>query len=84
MLITLCWTYELSLFQTRLTICEGHDGTETSNGDVLIFPDMVRYRYVLLILKVVCLFLFFFLLLFPFLDHCGQQVLMELQEVNAF
>ncbi|CAN0875152.1 Altered inheritance of mitochondria protein 32 [Linum grandiflorum] len=29
---------------TRLTICEGHDGTETSNGDVLIFPDMVRYR----------------------------------------
>ncbi|KAL8195606.1 hypothetical protein R6Q57_026009 [Mikania cordata] len=30
--------------QTRLTICEGHDGTETSNGDVLIFPDMVRYR----------------------------------------
>lgn len=30
--------------QTRLTICEGHDGTETSNGDVLIFPDMIRYR----------------------------------------
>ncbi|KAL5125951.1 Altered inheritance of mitochondria protein 32 [Glycine soja] len=30
--------------ETRLTICEGHDGTETSNGDVLIFPDMVRYR----------------------------------------
>lgn len=30
--------------QIRLTICEGHDGTETSNGDVLIFPDMVRYR----------------------------------------
>ncbi|OVA07238.1 Sucraseferredoxin-like [Macleaya cordata] len=30
--------------QTRLTICEGHDGTETSNGDILIFPDMVRYR----------------------------------------
>ncbi|XP_047980621.1 uncharacterized protein LOC125222174 [Salvia hispanica] len=32
------------LLQTRLTICEGHDGTETSNGDVLIFPDMIRYR----------------------------------------
>ncbi|CAN1193955.1 Altered inheritance of mitochondria protein 32 [Linum perenne] len=32
------------LKETRLTICEGHDGTETSNGDVLIFPDMVRYR----------------------------------------
>ncbi|GJT55140.1 sucrase/ferredoxin-like family protein [Tanacetum coccineum] len=30
--------------QTRLTICEGHDGTESSNGDVLIFPDMIRYR----------------------------------------
>ncbi|KAK2640134.1 hypothetical protein Ddye_027929 [Dipteronia dyeriana] len=30
--------------ETRLTICEGHDGTETSNGDVLIFPDMIRYR----------------------------------------
>lgn len=32
--------------ETRLTICEGHDGTETSNGDVLIFPDMIRYRLV--------------------------------------
>lgn len=32
------------LLKTRLTICEGHDGTETSNGDVLIFPDMMRYR----------------------------------------
>ncbi|KAF8031731.1 hypothetical protein BT93_D0830 [Corymbia citriodora subsp. variegata] len=30
--------------ETRLTICEGHDGSETSNGDVLIFPDMIRYR----------------------------------------
>ncbi|XP_076936087.1 uncharacterized protein LOC143603047 [Bidens hawaiensis] len=30
--------------QTRLTICEGHDGTESSNGDILIFPDMIRYR----------------------------------------
>ncbi|MED6159614.1 hypothetical protein PIB30_043819, partial [Stylosanthes scabra] len=30
--------------ETLLTICEGHDGTETSNGDMLIFPDMVRYR----------------------------------------
>ncbi|XP_020597214.1 uncharacterized protein LOC110036991 [Phalaenopsis equestris] len=30
--------------RTRLTICEGEDGTESSNGDVLIFPDMVRYR----------------------------------------
>ncbi|XP_058112720.1 altered inheritance of mitochondria protein 32-like isoform X4 [Magnolia sinica] len=29
---------------TRLTICEEHDGTETSNGDVLIFPNMIRYR----------------------------------------
>ncbi|CAJ1963853.1 unnamed protein product [Sphenostylis stenocarpa] len=30
--------------ETCLTICEGHDGTETSNGDALIFPDMIRYR----------------------------------------
>ncbi|ERN13775.1 hypothetical protein AMTR_s00049p00194600 [Amborella trichopoda] len=30
--------------KTRLTICEGRDGTEASNGDVLIFPDMIRYR----------------------------------------
>ncbi|KAL5207031.1 hypothetical protein ABZP36_031466 [Zizania latifolia] len=29
---------------TKLTICEGEDGTESSNGDVLIFPDMIRYR----------------------------------------
>lgn len=28
---------------TRLTICEGEDGTESSNGDVLFFPDMIRY-----------------------------------------
>jgi hypothetical protein len=25
-------------------IREGQDGTETSNGDVLICPDMIRYR----------------------------------------
>lgn len=49
---TMCYfiSYELSFvlssvnLQTLLTICEGHDGTETSNGDVLIFPDMIRYR----------------------------------------
>nr|BAJ92474.1 predicted protein [Hordeum vulgare subsp. vulgare] len=29
---------------TKLTICEGQDGTEPSLGDVLIFPDMIRYR----------------------------------------
>ncbi|XP_028116728.1 altered inheritance of mitochondria protein 32-like isoform X2 [Camellia sinensis] len=29
----------------RLTLCEGRDGsTESSNGDILIFPDMIRYR----------------------------------------
>ncbi|TVU28317.1 hypothetical protein EJB05_19831 [Eragrostis curvula] len=28
----------------KLTICDGEDGTELSNGDVLIFPDMVRYK----------------------------------------
>lgn len=30
--------------KTRLTICEGRDGTDSSNGDIMIFPDMVRYR----------------------------------------
>ncbi|XP_010251074.1 PREDICTED: uncharacterized protein LOC104593090 isoform X2 [Nelumbo nucifera] len=30
--------------QTRLALCEGRDGTESSNGDILIFPEMVRYR----------------------------------------
>ncbi|KAJ4960553.1 hypothetical protein NE237_020463 [Protea cynaroides] len=30
--------------QIRFTVCEGRDGTESSNGDILIFPDMVRYR----------------------------------------
>ncbi|XP_074584977.1 uncharacterized protein LOC141840807 [Curcuma longa] len=30
--------------KARLTICQGEDGTDFSNGDVLIFPDMIRYR----------------------------------------
>ncbi|KAL2652495.1 hypothetical protein R1flu_020623 [Riccia fluitans] len=30
--------------KTKLTICEGRDGTDSSSGDVLIFPEMVRYR----------------------------------------
>eukprot|EP00250_Pteridium_aquilinum_P017400 c23613_g2_i1 orf=662-1906(+) len=30
--------------KTRLIMCEGRDGTDSSNGDVMIFPDMVRYR----------------------------------------
>ncbi|CAL5370506.1 unnamed protein product [Camellia sinensis] len=30
--------------KTRLTICEGRDGTEFSDGDVLIFPEMIKYR----------------------------------------
>ncbi|KAM1276336.1 hypothetical protein ACFX13_029572 [Malus domestica] len=38
------WLNLTLIDETRLTICEGHDGTETSNGDVLIFPDMIRYR----------------------------------------
>ncbi|RYR00706.1 hypothetical protein Ahy_B07g088836 isoform A [Arachis hypogaea] len=41
----LSFNFKCLLDETRLTICEGHDGTETSNGDVLIFPDMIRYRY---------------------------------------
>ncbi|MCO5576929.1 hypothetical protein L7F22_030750 [Adiantum nelumboides] len=31
--------------KTRLTVCEGRDGTDSSNGDVMLFPDMVRYKY---------------------------------------
>lgn len=30
--------------KTRLTVCEGRDGTESSNGDVMLFPDMIRYK----------------------------------------
>ncbi|KAL8266399.1 hypothetical protein R6Q59_003743 [Mikania micrantha] len=30
--------------KTLLTICEGRDGTELSDGDVLLFPEMVKYR----------------------------------------
>lgn len=36
--------YMVDLEQTRLTICEGRDGTESSSGDVLIFPEKIRYR----------------------------------------
>ncbi|GAB4848077.1 hypothetical protein Ancab_002739 [Ancistrocladus abbreviatus] len=30
--------------KTRLTICGGSDGSELSDGDVLIFPEMIKYR----------------------------------------
>ncbi|KAI3768797.1 hypothetical protein L2E82_19631 [Cichorium intybus] len=30
--------------KTLLTICEGGDATGLSDGDVLIFPDMIKYR----------------------------------------
>lgn len=30
--------------QTRLTVAEGHDEPEKTNGDVLIFPDMIKYK----------------------------------------
>jgi hypothetical protein len=29
---------------TKLTICEGEDGTGSSDGDVSIFPDLVTYK----------------------------------------
>ncbi|KAI3878623.1 hypothetical protein MKW98_027928 [Papaver atlanticum] len=29
---------------TQMTICEGPDGTGSSDGDVFVFPDMVKYR----------------------------------------
>lgn len=50
--------------QTRLTICEGRDGTESSNGDVLIYPDMIKYRFLLLLLLVVVNFSFSKVILF--------------------
>ncbi|KAJ9564209.1 hypothetical protein OSB04_000175, partial [Centaurea solstitialis] len=30
--------------KTLLTICEGREGTELADGDVLLFPEMVKYR----------------------------------------
>ncbi|KAJ0939916.1 putative thioredoxin-like ferredoxin [Helianthus annuus] len=30
--------------KTLLTICEGREGTELSDGDVLLFPEMIKYR----------------------------------------
>ncbi|KAJ0838864.1 hypothetical protein HanPSC8_Chr14g0599751 [Helianthus annuus] len=34
--------------KTLLTICEGREGTELSDGDVLLFPEMIKYRYLFL------------------------------------
>ncbi|KOM26827.1 hypothetical protein LR48_Vigan323s000100 [Vigna angularis] len=46
----MCW-YEMGILtilrritDTRLMICKGHNGTKTSNGDVMIFPDMVLVK----------------------------------------
>ncbi|KAJ6862232.1 hypothetical protein NC652_039155 [Populus alba x Populus x berolinensis] len=30
--------------KTKVTICEGGEGTEFENGDVLIFPDMIKSK----------------------------------------
>ncbi|KAL4568309.1 hypothetical protein LXL04_023918 [Taraxacum kok-saghyz] len=30
--------------KTLLTICEGREGTDLSDGDILLFPEMVKYR----------------------------------------
>ncbi|OVA20618.1 Sucraseferredoxin-like [Macleaya cordata] len=30
--------------KTRLTICEGPGGTDSSDGDILVFPEMIKYR----------------------------------------
>ncbi|CAI9295341.1 unnamed protein product [Lactuca saligna] len=40
---TLSFSLEL-LKLTLLTICEGREGTELSDGNVLLFPEMVKYR----------------------------------------
>ncbi|MFS7914099.1 putative thioredoxin-like ferredoxin [Helianthus anomalus] len=31
--------------KTLLTICEGREGTELSDGNVLLFPEMIKYRF---------------------------------------
>lgn len=38
--------FDLYLFcwQTLLTVFEGREGTKFSDGDVLIFPEMIKYR----------------------------------------
>ncbi|XP_026443873.1 altered inheritance of mitochondria protein 32-like isoform X1 [Papaver somniferum] len=35
---------EKTTIKTRMTICEGPYGTESSDGDVFLFPEMVKYR----------------------------------------
>ncbi|CAK7328129.1 unnamed protein product [Dovyalis caffra] len=30
--------------KTKVTICEGGEGSEFENGDVLIFPEMIKYK----------------------------------------
>jgi hypothetical protein len=30
--------------QTRMTVVEGHNEPFATNGDLLIFPDMVKYK----------------------------------------
>jgi len=32
------------MWQTNVTVYEGSEGTEFSDGDVLIFPEMIKYR----------------------------------------
>nr|XP_043607754.1 altered inheritance of mitochondria protein 32-like isoform X2 [Erigeron canadensis] len=40
-----CLSFLLELLKlTLLTICEGKEGTEMLDGDVLLFPEMVKYR----------------------------------------
>jgi hypothetical protein len=40
-----------SSYEICVTICEGEDGTELSDGDVLIFPDMIRYQIFVIFIK---------------------------------
>ena len=35
---------EREFWQTRLMVCEGREGAGFPNGDVLIFPEMIKYR----------------------------------------
>lgn len=41
----ICEYFACFNWQTKLTICEGRDEADFADGDVLIFPEMIKYRY---------------------------------------
>ncbi|KAG6738766.1 hypothetical protein POTOM_058388 [Populus tomentosa] len=44
--------------KTKVTICEGGEGTEFENGDVLIFPDMIKSKRLCSLLLLELIFFF--------------------------